>query len=234
LSVHAGQVVGIAGIAGNGQSEFFAALSGERLAPDANAIRIAGKACGGSGVDSRRRLGAGFVPEERLGHAAAPTHRLSENALLSHHATSPVTRHGLVLAEATRRLARDIVKAFDVRAPSGDPEARTLSGGNLQKYVIGREIIRRPGLLVVDQPTWGVDAGAARLIRQALVDLARQGSAVLVISQDLDELFEIADLLAVIQDGHLTEARPRSSWTRDAIGLAMLGMAGRGDGAHAA
>ena len=99
-----------------------------------------------------------------------------------------------------------------------------LSGGNLQKFVIGREIIRQPKLLVVDQPTWGVDAGAAQIIRRALVDLARRGSAILVISQDLDELLELTDRLAVIRDGSLTPARPRSAWTREEIGLAMLGV----------
>jgi simple sugar transport system ATP-binding protein len=125
---------------------------------------------------------------------------------------------------AARRLARRVVEAFDVRAPAGDPAARKLSGGNLQKFVIGREMIREPKLLVVDQPTWGVDAGAARLIRQALVDLATGGGAVLVISQDLDELFEIADRLAVIHDGHLSPLRPKAGWTRDEIGLEMMGL----------
>ncbi len=120
-----------------------------------------------------------------------------------------------------------------MRGPEPDPQARKLSGGNLQKFVVGREVIRKPQLLVVDQPTWGVDAGAARLIRQALVDLARGGSAVVVVSQDLDELFEMADRLAVIHAGRLSAARPTAEWTREAIGLDMLGVAG-GQGAHAA
>jgi ABC-type uncharacterized transport system ATPase subunit len=120
-----------------------------------------------------------------------------------------------------------------VRTPSPDPSARQLSGGNLQKFVVGREIIRRPAVLVVDQPTWGVDAGAARLIRQALLDLARQGSAILAISQDLDELFEIADRIAVIHAGALSPARPTAGWTRDEIGLAMMGVTREG-ASHAA
>jgi simple sugar transport system ATP-binding protein len=227
LVAHPGEVLGIAGVAGNGQSELFAVLSGERLAPHTNAISVVGRPCGMAGIDARRRLGAAFVPEERLGHAAAPNQRLSENTLISHH--SAVSRFGLIKLDATRRLARSIIQAFDVRTPEGDPRARKLSGGNLQKFVIGREIIQRPKVLVVDQPTWGVDAGAARLIRQALVDLARSGSAVLVISQDLDELFEIADRIAVIHDGHLSQTRPTAEWTREAIGLEMLGMA-RGQG----
>jgi general nucleoside transport system ATP-binding protein len=234
LAVHAGEVVGIAGVAGNGQSEFFAALSGERLVGRQDAIAIDGRACGTLGIDARRRLGSAFVPEERLGHAAAPTHSLSENTLISHHAAGEVTRSGFIALDKARRLARDIVKSFDVRVPEPDPPARKLSGGNLQKFVIGREIIKAPKLLVVDQPTWGVDAGAARLIRQALVDLARKGSAVLVISQDLDELFDIADRMAVIHDGRLSPTRPTGEWTREAVGLEMLGVA-RGQGAtHAA
>jgi simple sugar transport system ATP-binding protein len=232
LVARAGEVVGIAGIAGNGQSELFAALSGERLADRADAVVIAGKACGAMGIDARRRLGAAFVPEERLGHAAAPTHRLSENTLISH-ATAEVSRSGFILVNAARRLARSIVQSFDVRTPEGDPPARKLSGGNLQKFVIGREIIRKPRLIIVDQPTWGVDAGAARLIRQALVDLSREGSAVVVVSQDLDELFEVADRMAVIHQGTLSPLKPAREWTKEAIGLEMLGVAQAQGGAHA-
>jgi simple sugar transport system ATP-binding protein len=232
LTVRKGEILGIAGIAGNGQSELFAALSGERLAPAAASVAIAGRACGRDGIDARRRLGAALVPEERLGHAAVPTHRLSENAILSHHATGEVARGGIVALGPARRLAERIVASFDVRGPARDPQARRLSGGNLQKFVVGREIIRRPAVLVVDQPTWGVDAGAARLIRQALIDLAVEGAGVLVISQDLDELFEIADRIAVIRGGELGPARPTASWTRDEIGLEMMGVAR--ESAHAA
>jgi simple sugar transport system ATP-binding protein len=234
LDVRAGEVVGIAGVAGNGQSELFAALSGERLSATAEWIRIGGEPCGTLGIDARRRLGAAFVPEERLGHAAAPSQRLSENTLVSHHGFGRVSRAGFIRLDAARRLARSIIETFDVRVPEPDPDARKLSGGNLQKFVVGREIIRRPRLLVVNQPTWGVDAGAARLIRQALVDLAAAGSAILVISQDLDELFEIADRLAVIHHGRLGPLRPTAAWSRDAIGLEMLGMARDQDSVHAA
>ena len=123
------------------------------------------------------------------------------------------------------RFPPESLRACGSRSGVRTSKARKLSGGNLQKFVVGREIIREPKLLVVDQPTWGVDAGAARLIRQALVDLAARGAAVLVVSQDLDELFEIADRLAVIHDGRLSEPRPTGAWTRDAIGLEMMGVA---------
>ncbi|WP_112663465.1 ABC transporter ATP-binding protein [Microvirga flavescens] len=234
LNARAGEVIGIAGVAGNGQSELFAALSGETTVESASAVIINGKPCGSFEIDQRRKLGAAFVPEERLGHAAAPTHRLSENILVSHHAVGAVSKSGFVVLGAARKLARTIIKGFDVRSPGEDAQARKLSGGNLQKFVIGREIIRKPKLLIVNQPTWGVDAGAARLIRQALVDLARAGSAIVVISQDLDELFEIADRLAVIHHGRLSPVKPTPEWTKEAIGLEMLGVGHDREAGHAA
>jgi len=225
LEVKAGEVMGIAGIAGNGQSELFDALSGERTAGKAGSISIDGKPCGDVGVTSRRRLGAAFVPEERLGHGAVPRMRLSDNVLLTRHSTGDhLLRGGVLDPDASRQLADRVSRAFDVRKGTPDPEAGSLSGGNLQKFVVGREIDRQPGVLVVSQPTWGVDAGAAAIIRQALIDLARSGSAILVISQDLDEVLEIADHVAVISKGHLSPSRPTSGLTREEIGLLMGGM----------
>jgi simple sugar transport system ATP-binding protein len=138
----------------------------------------------------------------------------------------------VIVLRAARRLAQSVVAAFDVRTPEADPKARQLSGGNLQKFVVGREMVRKPTLLVVNQPTWGVDAGAARLIRQALIDLALDGGAILVISQDLDELFEIADRLAVIRGGRLSAMQPTADWTREEIGLEMMGAAPARDAAQ--
>ena len=223
LAVRGGEILGIAGVAGNGQDELFAALSGEQLAPQAEWVLIDGKAVGREGINQRRRCGAAFVPEERLGHAAAPSFTLSENALVAGHATNGFVRRGFIDKAQTLAWVDAVTQAFDVRKGPRDPEARALSGGNLQKFVVGRELLRRPGVLVVAQPTWGVDAGAASLIRQALIDLARQGSAVLVISQDLDELLEIADQIAVVFHGRLSPARPLNTLTREAIGLLMGG-----------
>jgi simple sugar transport system ATP-binding protein len=231
LAVRGGEVLGIAGVAGNGQDELFAALSGEQLAPRADAVVIDGAAVGRDGINARRRRGAAFVPEERLGHAAAPHFTLSENALLAGHATNGFVRHGFVDRAGTLAWVDAVTRTFDVRKGPRDPQARSLSGGNLQKFVVGRELLREPGVLVVAQPTWGVDAGAARLIRQALVDLARQGSAVLVISQDLDELLEIADRIAVVFHGRLSDARPLAALTREAIGLLMGGADSRQEAA---
>ena len=223
LSVRGGEVLGIAGVAGNGQDELFAALSGERLASDAGAIRIDGRPAGRDGITARRRRGAAFVPEERNGHAAVPGFALSDNLVLSRHATGEVSRGGFLRGAAARAIAREVVETFDVRAGAPDPAARTLSGGNLQKFVVGREILREPGVLVINQPTWGVDALAGAALHQAILDLAGRGSAVVVISQDLDELFRLCDRLCVIHDGTLSPATATAETDRDDVGLRMAG-----------
>ncbi len=223
LAVHRGEVLGIAGVAGNGQDELFAILSGERAAPQAAQVLLDGAAMGQHDVNARRRRGGAFVPEERLGHAAAPRLRLSENALLSGHATNGFVTRGFIRHHRLLGWVDEVTRIFDLRKGARDPEASTLSGGNLQKFVVGREILRRPGVLVVAQPTWGVDASAARQIRQALVDLAKDGAAVLAISQDLDELLEIADRIAVMFHGRLSPALPVRGLTRETLGLLMGG-----------
>ena len=224
LTVRVGEIVAIAGVAGNGQSELFDALSGERGTHQMGSIRIAGQSCEHLGVSARRVLGASFVPEERLGHGAVPTFALSENVVLTRHASDPgLVKHGFVRRARARETAGRVSERFDVRASHPDPEASALSGGNLQKFVVGRELDRQPRLLVISQPTWGVDAGAAALIRQALIDLARGGAGVLVISQDLDEIFEIADRIAVISRGELSEAFPASEIDLERVGLLMAG-----------
>jgi simple sugar transport system ATP-binding protein len=223
LELKGGEILGIAGVAGNGQDELFAALSGERLCADPGSIVIEGIAAGGLSITRRRRLGAAFVPEERLGHGTAPRMKLSENALLTGHAASGMVKRGFIDNRATLATVDRATETFDVRKAKRDPEAASLSGGNLQKFVVGREILRRPAVLVVSQPTWGVDAGAAAVIRQALLDLSAAGAAVLVTSQDLDELFEIADRIAVMFHGHLSAPLATADATREKLGLLMGG-----------
>ena len=238
VEVKGGEILGIAGVAGNGQDELFSALSGERASPDADNVIVDGEAVGHLSVTERRRRGVAFVPEERLGHGTAPRMKLSENALLTGHAASGMVRRGFVDKPATLATVDRTTKTFDVRKAKRDPEAVSLSGGNLQKFIVGREILREPGVLVVSQPTWGVDAGAAAVIRQALLDLSSRGSAVLVISQDLDELAEIADRIAVMFHGHLSEPIDAAVATREKLGLLMGGSsagqpAGQPEASHA-
>lgn len=230
FSVRAGEIVGIAGVAGNGQDELFSTLSGEVSSPP-ETVCIDGQAVGAKGIVARRELGAAFIPEERLGHGAAPGFTLSENVLVSQHGKQGFVRRGVLDRAALRDCLAAIRQRFDVRAGEIDPPARALSGGNLQKFIVGRDIMGAPRLVIVAQPTWGVDAGAAAFLRQSLVDLAEQGGAVLVISQDLDELFELSDRIAVLSRGRLSPALPRGQQTRESIGL-MMGEAMR-EVAHA-
>ena len=221
FSVRAGEVLGIGGVAGNGQDELLVALSGEtRVASDT--IRLKGEAIGAMGPNARRERGLLCAPEERLGHAAAPEMSLTENAFLTARIRQRLERRGFVDWAGTRAFAQHIIARFDVRTPGPGVAARALSGGNLQKFVIGREILQDPTVLVVNQPTWGVDASAAAAIRQALLDLAQGGAAVIVISQDLDELLEISDQFCALNDGRLSPPRPARGLQMDEIGL-MLG-----------
>ncbi|PDT76797.1 ABC transporter ATP-binding protein [Bradyrhizobium sp. C9] len=223
FELRGGEILGIAGVAGNGQDELFAALSGERLAKDPGTIVIDGHAAGHLSITRRRRLGAAFIPEERLGHGTAPRMRLSENALLTGHAIGDMVFHGFVNTAATLKTVDRTTETFDVRKAKRDPEAASLSGGNLQKFIVGREILRGPVVLIVNQPTWGVDAGAAAVIRQSLLDLAAGGAAVLVTSQDLDELAEITDRIAVMFHGRLSVPVPTAEASRETLGLLMGG-----------
>lgn len=224
FEVRAGEIFGIAGVAGNGQAELLAALSGEEKAADPAAVRIDGRPVGHLGPRERRDLGMAFVPEERLGRGAVPELSLSDNALLSGYARESLVRGGLVHFGRARSYAERIIDAFNVVARGHRAEARSLSGGNLQKFIIGREVLQNPRLLVVGQPTWGVDAGAAAAIHRALIALARGGAAVLVISQDLDELFVLSDRIAVLFHGRLSESRPTHRTSVEEIGLLMGGL----------
>ena len=225
FTVRSGEILGLGGVAGNGQDELLAALSGESVTwPDA--VKVKGKDVGHLGPNARRELGILAAPEERLGHAAAPDMSLVENALLTGAIRKDLTKNGFVNWGGATDFAETVIKSFDVRTPGSDRAARSLSGGNLQKFVIGREVLQDPEVLVVNQPTWGVDAAAAAAIRQALLDLAAKGAAIVVISQDLDELMEISDRFGALNEGRMSDIRPAAGLTIDEIGLMMGGAHG--------
>ena len=228
LEVRAGEILGIAGVAGNGQTELMQALIGERPAGSHGAIAIDGIPVGNDGPSARRALGMCFVPEERLGHASVADMSLWENAALTATPRMGLARLGFLGVAKARDFAGKVVADFDVRTAGVDSAARSLSGGNLQKFVIGREMLQAPSVLIAAQPTWGVDAGAAATIHRFLLSLAQAGTAVLIVSQDLDELFAIAHRIAVIANGRLTPAKPAEQLTAHEIGLGMGGHAGGG------
>jgi simple sugar transport system ATP-binding protein len=164
-----------------------------------------------------------FVPEERLGHASVGDMTLWENAALTATPRMGLARHGFLRTGKARDFAARVVGDFDVRTAGVDSAAGSLSGGNLQKFVIGREMLQAPAVLIAAQPTWGVDAGAAATIHRFLLSLARAGTAVLIVSQDLDELFAVAHRIAVIAGGRLTPAKPAEALTAQELGLSMGG-----------
>jgi simple sugar transport system ATP-binding protein len=226
LQVRAGEIVGVAGVSGNGQQEFMAALSGEDPRAPAGSIRLFGQDIADHSPRHRRKEGLHFVPEERLGRGAVPTLSLADNTLLTR--THTVSGSGWIKVNEVRRLAEHIINRFNVKAGGSGAAAKSLSGGNLQKFIVGREIDAKPKLLIVSQPTWGVDVGAAALIRGELLKLRDEGCALLVVSEELDELFEICDRLVVIAAGRISPSIPTSEATIEQIGEWMSGLWDKG------
>lgn len=222
FTLRAGEVLGVAGVSGNGQKELLEALSGENPATSTGSVVLFGRDVTRRPPAARRQLGLHYVPEERLGRAAAPSLSLAQNTLLTRR--EPVGRAGWIDRTRLSRLAERVVVRFQVKASSADAPATSLSGGNLQKFIVGREIDAKPKVLIVAQPTWGVDVGAAAQIRTQLLELKRDGSAVLVVSEDLDELFSICDSLVVMARGRLSPRVPIGAVILEQIGEWMSGL----------
>ena len=222
FEVRAGEVLGIAGVSGNGQQELMAALSGEDTRAAPGSIRLFGLDIAQQPPGARRRQGLHFVPEERLGRGAVPAMSLAQNTLLTR--SEAVSRGGWLRTGAVELLAARLIERFKVRAGGTGAAAQSLSGGNLQKFIVGREIDANPKLLIVSQPTWGVDVGAAALIRGELLKLRDAGCALLIVSEELDELFEISDRLVVIAQGRVSPSIATADATVELIGGWMSGL----------
>jgi simple sugar transport system ATP-binding protein len=222
LHIAVGEVLGVAGVSGNGQNELLAALSGEDRRSSPGSIKLAGRDVSSTSPGQRRRLGLHFVPEERLGRATVPVHSLSDNALLTRKDALPPSL--LLKKRPLERLAQHLIERFRVQARGPSASAQSLSGGNLQKYVVGREIDAKPKLLIIAQPTWGVDVGAAAQIRRELLELRDAGSAILVVSEELDELLELSDSLVVISGGRVSPRIATHAATRSLLGEWMSGL----------
>jgi ABC-type uncharacterized transport system ATPase subunit len=223
LSVKTGEIVGIAGVSGNGQPELMAALSGEDERSPAGSIHLFGRDVSRASPRRRRDAGLHFVPEERLGRGAVPTLSLSQNTLLTR-TTASLGLWGWLRLGVLHTLAEKLIKNFRVKAKGPEAAAKSLSGGNLQKFIVGRELDAKPKLLIVSQPTWGVDVGAAAEIRAELLRLRDEGSGLLVVSEELDELFEISDRILVMARGRLSPSVPTAEATIEQIGEWMSGL----------
>ena len=222
FKLNQGEILGIGGVAGNGQDELFAVLSGEQISQIGSIIFKETNITKFS-PNQRRKIGLLSAPEERLGHAAAPNLSLIENVVITAKQSQALVSKGFIDWKKSKIFAEKVIKEFDVRTPGSQNTARSLSGGNLQKFVIGREILQKPSVFIVNQPTWGVDAAAASSIRQALLSLSESGAAILVISQDLDELLEISDRFAALNEGTLSQIEKTAELSLEHIGLMMGG-----------
>jgi simple sugar transport system ATP-binding protein len=224
LHVRAGEILGIAGVSGNGQSELAAVISGETPLPKAmrGSLSMLGQEVGALGPAARRKLGFAFVPEDRLGQGAVPELSLVHNSILTAH-TKGMVQGGMIRRGRATDFTQTCIVENDVRTPGPGAEAGSLSGGNLQKFIIGRELMLQPKLLFLNQPTWGVDIGAATAIRKRLIELRNAGCAILVISEEMEELFELTDHMQVLSEGRLSARFKTSDTQPEDIGRAMIG-----------
>ena len=223
LEVNKGEIFGIAGVAGNGQSELMDILVGENNRIDSGEIIFKNINIENFNPQQRRNLSIAFVPENRLGHSAVPELTLSENILLSQFAHNKFSKYGIIDKNYIENHTNTVIQNFNVVTPGSDAKASSLSGGNLQKFVIGREITSNPELLIISHPTWGIDAGAEHSIRESLINLSKNGTSIIVISQDLDEIIEITHRMSVIYDGKLSKSFNTKDIDITKLGLLMGG-----------
>jgi simple sugar transport system ATP-binding protein len=221
FDLKAGEILGIAGVAGNGQDELMAIISGEDERNVKNALTLGKLKIGHLHAGERRQLGMAYVPEERLGRGAVPDMSLTENTLLTH--STGFIKNGLVQWQSIKEYTTELISKYKVKCHGEFSEAQSLSGGNLQKFIMGREIGQHPKVLICAHPTWGVDVGAALAIHQALLELRDQGAAILLISEDIDELFLLADRMAAVCDGYLSPLVKTEETNIDQIGQWMAG-----------
>ncbi len=216
LQLRAGEIFGLAGVAGNGQEDLLAVLSGEDTRSHANSIQWQTLDIGNWDAGQRHKLGLAYVPANRLGQGAVPEMSLEENTLLTH--SSNLTNKGVINFPKLKQLAKDLISQNQVKCRNENSQAKSLSGGNLQKFIMGREVAQQPKVLICAHPTWGVDIGAASAIHRQLIALRDSGTAVLVVSEDIDELFVLCDRLAAIYEGQVSTAVKTADTSIDQIG----------------
>ncbi|MGW7411608.1 ABC transporter ATP-binding protein [Streptomyces sp. NPDC054863] len=224
FTIHKGEVLGIAGVEGNGQAELVEAIMGMRT-PDAGALTLDGSDISATPTRKRREDGIGYIPEDRHKHGLLLESPLWENRILGHVTEKPNSSKGLLDLKAARADTQRIVREYDVRTPGIDVTAASLSGGNQQKLIVGREMSHTPKLLIAAHPTRGVDVGAQAQIWDQIREARREGLAVLLISADLDELIGLSDTLRVMYRGRLVADADPATVTPEELGSAMTGAA---------
>lgn len=221
IQLRAGEILGVAGVAGNGQEDLLEALSGEDTRATKDSIMFDDQGVGDLNAGERRALGMGYVPTDRLGQGAVPEMSLTDNTLLTN--AESLVNKGFILGNKLKLLADKIISDNNVKCHTQSSQAKSLSGGNLQKFIIGREVEQNPRVLICAHPTWGVDIGAASAIHRQLIKLRDQGAAILVVSEDIDELFVICDRLTAIYEGKLSNIVKTEATNIEEIGKWIAG-----------
>ncbi len=223
LDVHAGEIVGLAGVSGNGQRELAEVIAGLRRSTG-GAIHIDALEVSAASVTERTAAGLAYVPEERMKDGAIRSFSVSENAILQTHHRPPIARGGVLNFRNIRQSTQTLIDDFNVKTPTHNTALRNLSGGNIQKLILARELSRNPRVLIAAQPTRGVDIGSTLYIHRCLLDQRARGTATLLISEDLDEVLTLSDRIAVMYEGQIRGIIPRAEATPDQLGLLMAGV----------
>jgi ABC-type uncharacterized transport system ATPase subunit len=223
LEVRSGEVVGVAGVSGNGQRELAEAIAGLRP-PSGGSIQIEGVEVAGRGPADIRAAGLGYVPEERMRDGVVGDFTVSDNLILVDSRSRRYSRWGFLRRGVIRRHCAQLIAAFGVKTPGLDTPARSLSGGNIQKLILARELSGEPRVLLVSQPTRGVDVGAAEYIHGRLMEQRRRGTAILIISEDMDEVLALSDRTVVMYEGAMIGEVDPARATRETLGLMMAGV----------
>jgi ABC-type uncharacterized transport system ATPase subunit len=221
LDVRSGEIVGIAAVAGNGQSELAEVITG--LRPCAGSITVTGEAVANEPAGSVIARGVAHIPEDRASVGSAPNLTLTDNLIMKRYRDPPVARGWLMDDAAARTIAAQLKDEYAISAPSIDTQARLLSGGNLQRLILAREIETKPGLLIAVQPTRGLDVGAIESVHRLLLSLRQHGAAILLISEELDEILALSDRIDVLYEGRVVGTFPAADADVQQIGLLMTG-----------
>jgi simple sugar transport system ATP-binding protein len=223
FEVRGGEIFGIAGVSGNGQRELAEVISGLRPATGGT-IALAGTDVSTKGPGPRRDAGLSYIPEERMRDGAVKDFSVSENVILHDHGVEPYAKRGFLDFAAIEERTGELIDQFNVKTPSQDTPLKSLSGGNIQKLILARELSSRPKVLLASQPTRGVDIGATEYIHQRLLDQRAEGTAILLVSEDLDEVMALSDRIAVMYEGEIVGVVDAADATTDRLGLLMAGV----------
>jgi len=223
LDVHSGEILGIAGVSGNGQRELAEAITGLRKVTAGNVLLEGEYVTNLLPADLTERM-LSYIPEERMRDGMIKDFSVAENMILREHHKEPFSRAGFLNLSEIARHSKSLISQFQVKTPSQETFAKNLSGGNIQKVVIARELSRKPRVIIAAQPTRGLDIGATEYVRQQLIEQRKEGTAIMLVSEDLDEILALSDRIAVLYEGQIMDIVPRDDATPEKLGLLMAGV----------